>query len=57
MENPQLVAWSESVAELLDLDPKELVISFFAQFAELPILKGCISKYLDVIKKVFAPDT
>lgn len=23
VENPQLVAWSESVAELLDLDPKE----------------------------------
>lgn len=23
VENPELVAWSESVAELLDLDPKE----------------------------------
>lgn len=23
VENPQLVAWSESVAELLDLDSKE----------------------------------
>ena len=23
VDNPQLVAWSESMAELLDLDPKE----------------------------------
>ncbi|KAJ0763896.1 putative protein adenylyltransferase SelO [Helianthus annuus] len=24
VENPQLVVWSESVADILDLDPKEI---------------------------------
>ncbi|XP_075507116.1 uncharacterized protein LOC142543633 [Primulina tabacum] len=31
VENPQLVAWSDSVAELLDLDPKEFERPDFAQ--------------------------
>ncbi|KAL3519166.1 hypothetical protein ACH5RR_021755 [Cinchona calisaya] len=31
VENPQLVSWSEWVAELLDLDPKEFERSDFAQ--------------------------
>lgn len=31
VEDPQLVAWSESVAELLDLDPKEFERSDFPQ--------------------------
>lgn len=31
VENPQLVAWSESVAELLDLDPKEFERTDIAQ--------------------------
>ncbi|XP_065865675.1 uncharacterized protein [Euphorbia lathyris] len=32
VENPQLVAWSESVAELLDLDPKEFERQDFPLF-------------------------
>ncbi|KZV44359.1 selenoprotein O [Dorcoceras hygrometricum] len=43
VENPQLVAWSDSVAELLDLDPKEFERPDFAQkFSGASALDGAM---------------